>query len=195
MCAACACTGSRSAKQLHSCPRRMLHIFARVRVVHEVAYAMHQDAWFALHAPAGDALTLVVSYEPGSVRAGTATKTEWRSPQTRAAQGLELSKALDLTLSPSTRRYRNQDGVAVYSDTALFQRNTAACPNKLKPINTPVAPAKAGLLGNAGNLLHPSLPPAVVNHLNNFENNLTSAVDVVVNHVNALNAVAPSPAL
>lgn len=70
-------------------------------------------------------------------------------------------------------RYRNQDGVAVYSDTALFQRNTAACPNKLKPINTPVAPAKAGLLGNAGNLLHPSLPANVAAHLNNFENNLT----------------------
>ena len=81
----------------------------------------------------------------------------------------------------------------MYSDTALFQRNTAACPNKLKPNNTPVAaPGKAGLLGG---VVHPSLPPAVVNHLNNFEGNLTSAVDVVVNHVNALNAVAPSPAL
>lgn len=91
------------------------------------------------------------------------------------------------------RRYRNQDGVATYSDTALFQRNTAACPNKLKPNNTPVSTGKAGLIGDAAGLLHPTLPPAVAAHLNNFENNLTNAVDVVVNHVNALNAVAPSP--
>ena len=84
--------------------------------------------------------------------------------------------------------------MATYSDTALFQRNTAACPNKLKPNNTPVStPGKAGLLGDG--LLHPTLPPAVAAHLNNFENSMTNAVDVVVNHVNALNAVAPSPAL
>ena len=79
--------------------------------------------------------------------------------------------------SACARRYRNQDGVAVYSDTALFQRNTAACPNKLKPNNTPVpSTGKSGLLGNVSGLLHPTLPPAVATHLNNFENNLTTAV-------------------
>ncbi len=37
------------------------------------------------------------------------------------------------------RRYRNQDGEAVPSDTALFVRDTAACPNKLMPKYTPPA--------------------------------------------------------
>lgn len=55
----------------------------------------------------------------------------------RAAQGLGSHVAKNLTLSLSTRRYRNQDGEAVYSDTALFVRNMAACPNKLKPRFTP----------------------------------------------------------
>ena len=78
----------------------------------------------------------------------------------------------------------------MYSDTALFTRNTAACPNKLKPNYTP--PGSAG--SKALPLLSHTLPPAVAARLNNLENNLTSSVDVVVNHINALNAVAPSSA-
>ena len=82
----------------------------------------------------------------------------------------------------------------MYSDAALFTRNTAACPNKLKPRYTPNA-GKSGLLGNAADLLDHTLPADVAARLNQLSNNLTSSVDVVTNHINALNAVAPSPAL
>ena len=85
----------------------------------------------------------------------------------------------------------------MYSDTALFTRNTAACPNKLKPRFTPNA-GKSGLLDHAGGGLldHNNLLPAdVAARLNQLSSNLTTQVDVVTNKINALNAVAPSPAL
>ena len=90
--------------------------------------------------------------------------------------------------APLFCRYRNQDGEAVYSDTALFQRNTAACPNKLKPRYT--APGTKPMLPGFDHVL----PASVAAGLNTLESNLTSSVDVVTNHISALNAVAPSPA-
>ena len=53
------------------------------------------------------------------------------------------------------------------------------------------------LSGVATHSPYPTLPPAVVKHLNDFENNLTNHVDVVVNHINALDSkvdLAPAPA-
>ncbi len=91
-------------------------------------------------------------------------------------------------------RYRNQDGEAVASDTALFSRNTAACPNKLKPNYTPGTPAPtvpalptkpilpnvlpAGTTGNAG---LPTLPANVAKNINNASAAITNQVDQVVN--------------
>ena len=82
----------------------------------------------------------------------------------------------------------------MYSDTALFQRNTAACPNKLKPRFTPGA-GKSGLLDHNAGVFDHVLPADVAARLNQASSSLTTSVDMVVNHINALNAVAPSPAL
>ena len=82
----------------------------------------------------------------------------------------------------------------MFSDTALFTRNTAACPNKLKPRYTPNA-GKSGLLGGAAGVFDHALPADVAARLNQASSDLTTHVDVVTNHINALNAVAPSPAL
>ena len=82
----------------------------------------------------------------------------------------------------------------MFSDTALFTRNTAACPNKLKPRYTPNA-GKSGLLDHTAGMFDHVLPADVAANLNRLSSNLTTKVDVVTNHINALNAVAPSPAL
>ncbi len=88
------------------------------------------------------------------------------------------------------RRYRNQDGEAVVSDSALFTRNTVACPNKLKPRYT--APGavsgkldlgKAGLPGLSG--LNIPLPGAniqsnpMVQAVNNQITAATSAINAL----------------
>jgi hypothetical protein len=85
------------------------------------------------------------------------------------------------------RRYRNQDGEAVVSDSALFTRNTVACPNKLKPRYTaPTAASgklgldlgKAGLPGLSG--LNIPVPGANIAQIQN-----NPMVQAVNNHITA----------
>ena len=75
----------------------------------------------------------------------------------------------------------------MYSDTALFTRNTAACPNKLKPIYNAPAPAAPVVHGLPNLLNHThTLPPNVAQGLNNASNTINTQVDNVVNRIQGL---------